>query len=247
MEQTLNTSSEYLTSLFDGKKRAEVNAILGQESQIPSDNGYKGSYYKIVYDNKEAIIFTDKRDAIIHVISDWYDYIYYKCGNNTIWDGEPWDYPIIVRNNGKYNLIDNMGHLLLSEWVDDCGKQWLYDSNTHSNYRLGMLNGDPIMIFRNGGYSPYKSLQDTIKEMQQAKSLRYDQLQSQWIDRGGKCAYIRGLEMKGAKRKIIDKGQATELLKTHKHFDGMFNDIEWVYINNDVVLLFRDYANSDFD
>lgn len=43
----------------------------------------------------------------------------------------------------------------------------------------------------------------------------------------------------------IDK--AKKLFETHNVFVGRFNSAEWQKINCQVVLVFRDYADSDYD
>ena len=45
----------------------------------------------------------------------------------------------------------------------------------------------------------------------------------------------------------ITKENAKELFQTHNSFGGSFNSVEWRVLDSQVTLLFRDYANSDYD
>ena len=43
------------------------------------------------------------------------------------------------------------------------------------------------------------------------------------------------------------KKKKKKLFETHNVFVGRFNSAEWQKINCQVVLVFRDYADSDYD
>ena len=55
------------------------------------------------------------------------------------------------------------------------------------------------------------------------------------------------MEYKGSISHEITSEKATELLKTHHDFNSMFNSAEWIISNGQVKLLFREYADSDYD
>ena len=77
--------------------------------------------------------------------------------------------------------------------------------------------------------------------------LSINEIQTLWIDKNLPCEFIRGLEYKGKQRIKIDAEKATELLKTHHDFNSMFNSAEWIISSGQVKLLFREYADSDYD
>ena len=73
---------------IDGKLKWVVNDILGDtKHKIPLNNGYFGSYSLIEYKGKQAIVFVDDSDAIVHVVTDFYDKILYGSKYDT-WSGD---------------------------------------------------------------------------------------------------------------------------------------------------------------
>ena len=48
-------------------------------------------------------------------------------------------------------------------------------------------------------------------------------------------------------REELRNNYAKEMFQTHNSFGGSFNSAEWRVLDSQVTLLFRDYANSDYD
>ena len=85
------------------------------------------------------------------------------------------------------------------------------------------------------------------RELEKVKKYSSDDCINLWIKENKQCAFIRGLEYKGAKPRIVTREEAEELIKTHNQFVGSFNSAEWDVINGKITLLFREYADSDYD
>lgn len=226
-----------------GKYKWEVKGVK-------QDNGYFGSYSCIELDGKKAIVFCDDRDAIVKVVTDWYDDIIY----NNDWSGDyRWnsDKPIVVYEKDKgYNLnATHVNKLLCEEWLNKIEPKWIYN-NTLGYYVNGEnKNGDKVIISEKGtirleSLSNPKNIKNVLKSVEQFNK---EDVLHLWIEKDLPCAHIRGLEYKGSKHTFIDKNQAIDLYKTHTNFKGSFNSVEWRVLDNQVTLLFRDYCNSDYD
>lgn len=219
---------------------------------VKQDNGYFGAYSCIEVDKKKAIVFCDDRDAIVHVVTDWYDDIIY--GAYASWSGDNrWndDKPIIVYDKKKgYNLnAPHINKLLCDEWLKSIEPKWLYNS-TIGKYIVGTNKDNEKVIISVSGTIQLESLcnpKNIEVVLSSVKRFTKDEVLKLWIEKGLPCAHIRGLEYKGAKWGAITKEQAIELYKTHNNFNGDFNSAEWEVLDNKVTLLFRDYCNSDYD
>ena len=217
---------------------------------VSQDNGYFGSYSCIELDGKKAIVFCDDRDAIVKVVTDWYDDILY----HNDWSGDyRWnnDKPIIVYDKEKgYNLnAVHENNLLCEEWLKNIEPKWIYD-NTIGYYVNGEnFNGEKVIISQKGTiHLEELSNQKNIKNvLNSVKQFTKNEVLELWIKKDLPCAHIRGLEYKGSKWGRITKDEAIELYKTHNSFDTQFNSVEWRVLDNQVTLLFRDYCNSDYD
>ena len=89
-----------------------------------------------------------------------------------------------------------------------------------------------------------KVIQNTLDRVKEYSNL---EVLNDWILQDKPCAHIRGLEYKGACARRVTRGRAEELFKTHNDFRSRFNSAEWRVIDGAVCLLFRDYADSDYD
>lgn len=241
---------------INGKSKWEVNKMLDEPSdKIPNDNGYFGAYTRITYKRKQAIVLVDDRDAVVEVITGWYDMIMYgrDFGYYAIWSGDyRWntDKPIIVCDNGKYNLnAPHTDKLLMNEWVKELRPVWR-NSKLFGDYLVGINDKDKEIYVTPKGSIKLAEIHNekSCKEqLKWAKSLPVDKIQEQWIDKGLPCAYMRGLEYKGSRPGLVTIEEATDLFRTHHRFDGSFYSAEWRVFDGEVTLLFRDYADSDYD
>lgn len=233
----------YRTLKIHGKYRWEVKGVKER-------NGYFGSYSCIELDGKKAIVFCDDSDAIVNVITDWFDDIIY----NNDWSGDNrWNYdkPIVVYEKDKgYNLnAVHENNLLCDEWLKNIEPKWIHD-NTIGCYVNGEnFNGEKVIISQKGTIhlkelSNPKNIENVLKSVKQFTN---EEVLHLWIEKNLPCAYIRGIEYKGSKWGRITKDVAIELYKTHNSFDTRFNSVEWRVLDNQVTLLFRDYCNSDYD
>lgn len=253
----ISKPEQYFNEL-DGKRKWDVNTMLARADSsafVKADNGYFGSYTLIEYKGMECVVFCDDRDAIVHCVSGFFDKIYYDKSNS--WSGDHrWNYdkPLVVYRKRKgYNLIaPHSNKLLCAEWLKrKIDPHWYYIKGI-GDVLYGFSNGEVgHRIYITGDGSIHDALMDSPAKLQErlgkVKEYTVDQIQSEWIDKGMPCMHIRGLEYKGSRPKLITKEEATEYLKTHHSFDCRFESAEWSIINATVTLVFRDYANSDYD
>ncbi len=223
---------------------------------VKRDNGYFGAYSCIEYKGKKAIVFCDDRDAIVKVVTDWYDDILYGKGADSFWDGDNrWnhDKPIIVIDKDKgYNL--NAPHrydLLCERWLRSLDGKWCYNK-VQGDFMLGIDSDEentPVVVTKQGTIR--KAVQATPEEIEKllkmVKGFTLDEIERLWIKQGRPCYYICGFEFKGAGHRKVTKEKALEYFKTHHSFDCSFNSAEWRVIDGEVALLFRDYSGSDYD
>lgn len=259
-------TAEELTQLVESTFRWGINSITDSDCK-PIDNnqiGYFGLYERIKVQGKECIVLLELSERYPKVITDWFDKIYYGREDNApIWDADyRWndDVPLVVRNGDAYNLckVHNKG-VLLDKWV---GKFYnfkpIHDKMIGDYYEaeaeIGEKNYDEtidyVTISLNGDIrqGDIDSVAEMVNnDLEYAKSLNVGQLLDGWIKRGFPCRHICGLEYKGASTHRIDIARATQLVKSHNRFDGMFNSAEWRIIDGEVTLLFRDYSGSDYD
>ena len=246
-----------LTDIVNSKNRFNIGLVLDEDSnKIPSNLGYFGKYTLIKLKGKKAIVFTDIRDSIVKLITYWFDDILYNIpGFDSCWDGDyrfNHDKPIIVKENGLYNLVEpHTNNLLLKEWCKSIETKWTYKKEIGYNYFVNAITekGTEIIVFSDGStviknHCTKENIENVLKF---AKSLTINEIQTLWIDKNFPCEFIRGLEYKGSISREITSEKATELLKTHHDFNSMFNSAEWIISNGQVKLLFREYADSDYD
>ena len=221
---------------------------------LPRNNGYYGQYSVLEYEGKKAIVFIDDRDALVKVVTDWYDEIYYGDEYHTYWSGDyRWnsDKPIVVQDKEKgYNI--NKVHqydLMCDEWL------WYIDPKMKNGRYMGdyfegrRKNVNWVNIHSSGTFVEPDETADWWfeRELEKVKKYSSDDCINLWIKENKQCAFIRGLEYKGAKPRIVTREEAEELIKTHNQFVGSFNSAEWDVINGKITLLFREYADSDYD
>lgn len=246
-----------LTDIVNNKTRFNIGLVLDEDSnKIPSDLGYFGKYTLIKLKGKKAIVFTDIRDSVVKLITYWFDDILYNIpGFDSCWDGDyrfNHDKPIIVKENGLYNLVEpHTNNLLLKEWCKSIDTKWFYKKEFGGNYAVNVIdkNDNEIIVFTDGSIiQKYICTKENIENvLKMAKSLSINEIQTLWIDKNLPCEFIRGLEFKGKQSIKIDSEKATELLKTHNNFNSKFNSVEWIVSGGQVKLLFREYADSDYD
>lgn len=239
---------------IEGKTKWSVNEILGDSKhKIPYDNGYFGSYSLIEYKGKQAIVFVDDSDAIVHVVTDFYDKILYGSKYNT-WSGDYRynnDKPVVVFDkNLGYNIVKKHSNTLLcKQWLPILSGEWIYKGKI--GYCMTGVSSDfkNIFITQIGTILPSDEV-DISKINEKINNLKtWDskKILNDWILKDCPCYHIRGLEYKGAQEIRISKDDAIKLLRTHHRFEGMFNSAEWKVLDCQIALLFRDYANSDYD
>lgn len=257
---------EELTKLVESTFRWEINSILDEDSPRVNEHniGYFGLYAHIKVQGKECIILLELRERYPKVVTDWFDQIWYSGKDNApTWDADyRWnhDYPLVVRNGEEYNLCKVHGKgVLMDKWVGKfCNYKPIYDKTIGYYYEaeaeIGEKDYDETIdyvtitpkgeIFQGDIYSVSEM---ALNDMEYAKSLSAEQLLDGWINRGFPCGYICGLEYKGAVIHSIDKTKASQLVKSHHRFGGMFNSAEWINHNGRVTLVFRDYSDGDYD
>lgn len=109
--------------------------------------------------------------------------------------------------------------------------------------------GERVIILPSGTVINTKEAESTVIQNTLDRVKEYSNLEvlDDWILQDKPCAHIRGLEYKGASARRVTRECAEELFKTHNDFRSRFNSVEWRVIDGAVCLLFRDYANSDYD
>lgn len=223
-----------------GKKKWDVKGVN-------QNNGYFGSFSIIELDGKKCVVYCDDRDALVRVVTDWYDDIL-ACS----WSGDcRWnhDRPCIVYDKEKgYALNEPNKNNLISDWCESIDTKWCYEKNI-GEYLKGVKDGCEVYIIKGGNIVKSETANPKNYEnvLKMCKSFTNDEVVSLWIEKGFPCAHIHGLEYKGASASRVSKEKAKELFKTHCRFNGMFNSAEWRIYNGEVTLLMRDYANSDYD
>lgn len=238
---------------LDGKSKWEVNSILGNaEHKVRMDNGYFGSYSLIDYKGKQCIVYCDDRNAKVVVKTNLYDKVYLtECGG---WSGDyRWnsDKPIVVYNKRKgYNMLQpHCGLLMIDTWLKSIETHWL-SCKAFGYYLNGVdKKGNQVFITPQGSIrlAEEATAQNLDKTLQECKNMPIDQISKLWIEKGMPCAFIRGLEYKGARASKVSKERAIELFKTHHGFGNYFQSAEWRILDGQVTLLFREYADSDYD
>lgn len=255
-----------LTKLVESTERWAINNILDKDCPKLDTNelGYFGEYFLIRIQGKECIILLELGNRYPVVITDWFDKIYYGNGNNAPkWDADyRWnrDYPLVVRNGDAYNMCKVHGKgVLMEKWVGkfvnfrpihDKLIGYYYEAEAEIGEKNYDETIDYVTISLNGNIRQgdiYSVTEMVNNDLEYAKSLNVDQLLDGWIKRGFPCRHICGFEYKGASTHRIDIARATQLVKSHNRFDGMFNSAEWRIIDGEVTLLFRDYSGSDYD
>lgn len=239
---------------LDGKSKWEVNEILGNvQHKVPIDNGYFGAYSVIDYKGQQCIVYVDDRDAKVKVVTNLYDKIYkQECGS---WSGDyRWnsDKPLVVYKKRKgYNIIMPHGCMLgLDKWLKNIEPHWYWGGTDLGNYLKGIdKDGNAVYITPKGSVRLVASTtkQNLENVLAACKSMTNDEISELWIGKGMPCAFIRGLEYKGSRPTIVTKERAIELFKTHHNFSKYFGSAEWRIHDAQVILLFREYANSDYD
>ena len=228
------------TKMVNGKYKWQVKGVK-------QNNGYFGAYSCIEVDGKFAVVYCDDRDALVKVITDWYDAIEW----HNDWSGDyRWndDKPIVVYDKEKgYSLNAPHTDKLLCDWLSEIIAVWKYDRNI-GNYLKGVKDGKNVYITEKGNIINANVTSTNYEVVLKAcKSMTNDEVRSLWIEKGLPCAHIRGMEYKGSVPHKIDKDTALEMFETHNHFNCMFNSAEWRVLDGEVTLLMRDYANSDYD
>ena len=246
-----------LTDIVNSKNRFNIDSVLDDDSdKMPTYIGYFGAYTLIKLKGKKAIVFTDIRDSVVKLITYWFDDILYNIpGFDSCWDGDyrfNHDKPIIVKENGLYNLVKpHSNKLLLSEWCKSIDTKWFYKKEFGGEYAVNAIdkNDNEIIVFTDGSIKQKNicNKENIENVLKMVKSLSINEIQTLWIDKNLPCEFIRGLEYKGKQRVKISAEKATELLKTHNNFNSDFNSAEWIVSSGQVKLLFREYADSDYD
>lgn len=226
-----------------GKDKWEVDGVK-------RENGYFGAYSLIEYKGKKAIVFCDDRDAIVKVVTDWYDEILY---NKDRWSGDyRWnsDKPVIVYDKEKgYALNEKHVNKLITPFMESLTEGWRHHRDLHDYVVDGIKDGKAVYVTAKGNIIE-KSIVDGTdyeEELAKARLMSIEDIKRDWIGKGKPCAHVRGLEFKGACRWKIDKDTAMKLIQTHTSFSEPFESVEWVMNDGEVTLLFRDYCDSDYD
>lgn len=243
--------------IIDGKLKWNVNAILDEDSKKIGNSGYFGVYTLIKYKGKKAIVYHDDRDAIVNVRSGWHDDILYgmEFGCDARWDGDNrWnnDLPIVVKDNGLFNMVaPHKDKLIFSEWFTDIETKWKYKPifGRYHFVKATKTDGTKVLLFENGNIIPdTDGLAEEISTlMSTLNAYTANDAEKLWVNMGNPCYHIVGLEYKGAKVGEVSTDEAKVLIKTHRRFGNNFNSLEWRVIGGRIVLLFRDYCNSDYD
>ena len=226
------------------KSLYQVNEILGYDNDNKvKKSGYFGVYSKINYKGKETIVFVKSGECYVEVVCPFFDKIFY----NNDWSGDyRWngDKPIVVYDKKLgYNMLEKHSHrLLCNEWLRELSHDW--KGSGKNKYLDGLTSDGRNVIVSEDGNITEKM--DCEKVMNEVKRYGKEDI-LKWIENGKPCGYIRGLEYKGARMGYVSIDKAKKLFETHNVFVGRFNSAEWQKINCQVVLVFRDYADSDYD
>ena len=218
-----------LTDIVDSKNRFNIDSVLDDDSdKMPTYIGYFGAYTLIKLKNKKAIVFIESSNSIIKLITYWFDDILYGPVYNSKWDADNrWnsDKPIVVKENGLYNLVKpHSNKLLLSEWCKSIDTKWFFKKEFGDKYAVNAIdkNDNEIIVFTDGSIMQKNicNKENIENVLKMVKSLSINEIQTLWIDKNLPCEFIRGLEYKGKQRIKIDAEKATELLKTHNNFNS---------------------------
>ena len=90
----------------NGFMKYELNLLLDENTPQIGKSGYFGDYFLITYHAKQAIVYVDDRDAKVHLMTPFYDAIFYHKRD---WDADErfsrGDKTIIIKDNDEYNII----------------------------------------------------------------------------------------------------------------------------------------------
>lgn len=235
------------TMLIHDKSMWQANKELDAEGQVTAPT-YFDSYSVVSLKGKKAIVLCESGGYICNVVSDWYDDI-----KMFAWSGDyRWnhDRPCICIKDGLCNMLSvHDAKEMLPIWLKTIEEKWGYNK-VNGTFTEGCDDEGNEYIISLSGHMTQKRLADPqlLRELLlMVKEYTIEQIKSKWINKNKPCMYIRGLEYKGAKKTYIQTYKAKELIKTHQVLHGKFNNLEFCISDNQVVLVFRDYADSDYD
>ena len=240
-------TNEERTMLIQDKSLWKANEVLDENGKIKSPS-YFDSFSVVSLQGKKAIVLCKSRNYNCQVVSDWYDDItMFAWSGDYRWNN---DRPCICHKNGLCNILSPHNAIeMLPIWLKSITPKWNYTS-ANGTYMDGIAEGGEEYVISLDGHLTKKNLADPklLRELLMlVNSYTIEQIKSKWIAKNKPCMYIRGLEYKGSKKSYIPTYKAKELIKTHQRISGQFNQIEFTIWDSQVVLVFRDYADSDYD
>ena len=245
-EVDVELNDEYYTKCLNnmnGKDKWEINSIIKHfdSDLIPMDNGYFGGYTLITFYDKQAIVYVDDRNAIVNFVTHFYDKICY--GGRNRWHGDTRfgceNRPIVVIENGKYNMVCVGNKLVFNEWYSFIDPIENYSSAVGHYHLAKDMNGATIKL-SNGGYV----VKDNSAEMAFAKSLTREEILEKWINAGKLVVGGFGFQYRGAGTGVIDNTTAAK--NFHKyHFSMGYYELSWVEYKGQVALSMREYSEND--
>ena len=228
---------------LNGKDKWTINNYIRNMGGdlIPMDNGYFGGFTCITFYNKQAIVYVDDRDAIVKFATHFYDKICY--GGRNRWHGDTRfgceNRPIVVIENGKYNMVCVGNKLVFNEWYSFIDPIENYSSAVGYYHLAKDMSGATIKL-SNGGYV----VKDNSAEMAFAKSLTREEILEKWINAGKLVVGGFGFQYRGAGTGVIDNTTAAK--NFHKYHFGMgFYELSWVEYKGQVALQMREYSEND--
>lgn len=227
----------------NGFTKYELNLLLDENTPQIGKSGYFGDYFLITYHAKQAIVFVDDYDAKVHFMTPFYDEIFYKKHD---WNADErfnnGDNAILIRDNGKYNLISkkSKGKPLSNIWFKNIEPKRIYNKELLEHFYNAVDDNNQTLQLSTSGYI----IHDWRDELEKCKALTESQILHDWIEIGKLVIGGYGFEWKGGKTEIIPNDIAAKNFEKFM-LNKCYSKIEWKIYNGQVALSMREYSETD--
>ena len=228
----------------NGFTKYELNLLLDENTPQIGKSGYFGDYFLITYHAKQAIVYVDDRDAKVHLMTPFYDAIFYHKRD---WDADErfsrGDKTIIIRDNNEYNIISkkSKGKPLCNVWFKAIEDKTYFDEVIQTSYYNAISsNGDYVRLSTNGAVLSTEFLE----ELENCKAMSETDILNKWIKQNRLVVGDVGFVYRGGRTNIIPKDKAIEMFTKYQR-DKCYYESDWIIFNGEIALSLREYTETD--